>query len=434
MLGGGTFSAQNKVLPGAYQNFVSAATASATLSDRGYVAMPMPLAWGADGVTTVDAADFVKNSKTLFGYAYTSDEMKPLRDLFCHATTAYIYRLNGGGVKASNTYCTAKYTGTRGNSLTTVVAVNADEPEKFDVSTVLDGVTLSTQTVKTAAELVSDGWVDFKPEASLEATAGLKLTNGTDTEVTGTQHQSALDALEAYSFNVIGCLSADPTTRKLYTAWVKRMRDEVGKKCQLVCYKHETADYEGVISVENTVSDSGAQEYDLVYWTAGAEAGCAINKDLTNEKYDGEYTVVCGETQSQLAAAIKAGKLMFHKVGDEVRVLDDVNTFVSVAAEKNEDFQSNQTIRVIDAWANDTAAIFNDRYLGKVQNNQSGRSAYWSDVVTYAKQLESIGAIQEFAAEDISVEQGESKKAVVVNAALNLVGCMKQLYMTTVIH
>lgn len=45
-LGGGTFQVQNKVLPGCYINFVSAARATAALSDRGYAAMPLELAWG----------------------------------------------------------------------------------------------------------------------------------------------------------------------------------------------------------------------------------------------------------------------------------------------------------------------------------------------------------------------------------------------------
>lgn len=42
-LGGGTFTAQNKELPGAYINFVSAASASAALSDRGIATMPLEL-------------------------------------------------------------------------------------------------------------------------------------------------------------------------------------------------------------------------------------------------------------------------------------------------------------------------------------------------------------------------------------------------------
>ena len=42
--GGGTFTAQNKVLPGAYLNFVSAARASAQLGARGTAALFLPLA------------------------------------------------------------------------------------------------------------------------------------------------------------------------------------------------------------------------------------------------------------------------------------------------------------------------------------------------------------------------------------------------------
>lgn len=40
-LGGGTWTAQNKVLPGAYINFLSAARASAALSDRGIATVPL---------------------------------------------------------------------------------------------------------------------------------------------------------------------------------------------------------------------------------------------------------------------------------------------------------------------------------------------------------------------------------------------------------
>ena len=68
-LGGGTFQVQNKVLPGCYINFVSAARATATLSDRGYAAMPLELAWGPAGeVFTVTSEDFQKNSRKIFGY------------------------------------------------------------------------------------------------------------------------------------------------------------------------------------------------------------------------------------------------------------------------------------------------------------------------------------------------------------------------------
>lgn len=62
--GGGAFTAQNKTLPGAYINFVSAANASSALSDRGIATIALPLNWGADDkVFTVTASDFKKEQQ-----------------------------------------------------------------------------------------------------------------------------------------------------------------------------------------------------------------------------------------------------------------------------------------------------------------------------------------------------------------------------------
>ena len=49
-LGGGTFTVQNKQLPGAYINFVSASSANAALSERGIVTMPLKLDWGREQI------------------------------------------------------------------------------------------------------------------------------------------------------------------------------------------------------------------------------------------------------------------------------------------------------------------------------------------------------------------------------------------------
>ena len=55
-LGGGTWLTKSKVLPGSYINFVSAVKASAALSDRGTVTMPVELSWGPeDQVFTLES-------------------------------------------------------------------------------------------------------------------------------------------------------------------------------------------------------------------------------------------------------------------------------------------------------------------------------------------------------------------------------------------
>ena len=43
MFGGGTFTVQNKILNGAYINFVSASKASSTLAERGVATMPLAI-------------------------------------------------------------------------------------------------------------------------------------------------------------------------------------------------------------------------------------------------------------------------------------------------------------------------------------------------------------------------------------------------------
>lgn len=432
-LGGGTFLTQNKVLPGAYINFVSASRASATLSDRGYGAMALELDWGVDSeIFTVTQDDLLKDSLKIFGYDYTHDKLKGIRDLFKNLKTGYLFKLNGG-VKANNTFATAKYKGIRGNDIKILIAVNVDDAAKFDVTTMIDTTVVDTQIVAAATELIGNDFVDFITTATLAATAGISLASGTNgTIVTGTEYQAFLDKIESYSFNALGCLSITPAIIDLFVAFTKRMRDEVGAKFQTIVYRTES-DYEGIISLENTITDVGANAASLIYWLLGAEAGCEINKTVTNKKYDGEFTVNTDYKQIQLSDAIKAGKLLFHKVGDEVRVLTDINTFVSFTDLKNSDFASNQTVRVIDQIANDTAALFNTKYLGKIPNDKSGRVSLWSDIVSYDRQLEQIGAIENFDAASVVVDQGTTKKSVVIGQNVTVTNAMEQLYMTVVV-
>jgi hypothetical protein len=354
--------------------------------------------------------------------------MKPLRDLFKYARTAYLYRLNSGGTKATNTFATALFGGTRGNAIKIVIAANVDDPTKWDVSTYLDSTMVDLHTVATAAGLVANDYVTFKTDATLEATAGLALAGGTNGTVTGESHQAFLNLAESYSFNAIGYVGTSSTIKALYAAFTARLRDEVGKKFQ--CVLHDYAgDYEGVVNVKNEVSD-GATVADAVYWTLGVIAGLAVNKSGTNKKYDGEYTISVDYTQSQLEAAINAGEFTFHQVDNDVRVLMDINSLVTTSDTKGDVFKDNQTIRVIDQIANDIAVLFNTKYLGAVPNDNAGRISLWSDVVKHHKQLQDIRAIEDFEEDDVTVAQGDTKKAVVVNDAITVVNAMTQLYMT----
>jgi hypothetical protein len=346
-LGGGVFVTQNKILPGSYINFVNASKASATLGERGVVAIPYALNKAVGTVIEITKSHFINESDKLLGIDYNSEEAKPLREIFTHASKCYIYDIGEG------------------------------------------------DTVKTAAEAVA--------------------------------------ALEPYDFNVLCAYTSTEADSKTYVTAVKTWRDG-GKKCQAVVYNVEDADHEGVINVMSTVSDEGADAHALVAWVAGAEAGCAVNASCTNMKYDGEYSIVCNHAQYQLEDCITNGEFVFHLVYGDVRVLEDINSMVTITVDKGEDFKYNQTIRVIDQIANDIAKLFNTKYLGKIPNNASGRVSLWGDIVAHHRQLETIQAIENFDSSLVTVEQGATKRAVVVNDVVQVVNAMAQLYMTVVVQ
>lgn len=484
-LGGGTFISQNKTLPGSYINFVSAANASAALSERGTAAMPVFLDWGNDGeVFTVTADEFQTNSLKIFGYQYTDKKLRPLRELFANAGKCHLYKINSGGAKASGTFATAKYTGEAGNKISIVITANENSTTAkplYDVETLFDGECVDEQkAVSAISELSDNDYVVWNKSAQAALTSGSPLTGGTSGTASAANYQTFLNKIESYSFNILALDSTDSVLKQLFANFTKRMRDNLGIKFQCVLHGYTDADCEGVISVENKVkdfvgqneicindqrlsslttvkagdyvkntdngyavctkTDSGAmlvvrdETQALVYWTAGKQAACAVNKCLTNTEYTGEYTVDTDYTQTQLENGINAGKFMLHKVGDKVRVLEDINTLTSFTDEKGKDFASNQTVRVMDQVGNDIATLFNTKYLGVVPNDNAGRISLWNDIVTHHKQLEELRAIQNFEPSEVTVEQGSDRKAVVITDCIMPVSAMSRLYMTVIVQ
>ena len=423
-LGGGTFLVQNKVLPGAYINFVSRPRAMGSLGERGVVCVGMELDWGAEGMAAVEAADFRTDSKMLFGYDYLSDEMKDMRELFLHAKEVKIYRLNGGEKATASVggmAVTAKYAGKRGNDICIAVVENVDEDGVFDVETYLDTELVDSQTAAKIEDLEGNAFVVFSGEGTLTASAGTYLTGGTTTSVTGSGYTAFLDAAEAEEFNVLTYNGEDETTKKLFVNFTKRMREEEGVKFVTVLYDYAEADHEGVISVGT------AKE--LVYWTAGATAGAEVNESLTNAVYDGEYDVDAKMKKSEYIKGIENGQFLFYEEEDGLRVLRDINSFTSFEAAKNSDFSSNRVVRVLDSIANDVANIFSRYYLGKQSNNANGRNLLKAEILAYHEELMKIEAIGNFTADDITVEKGVEKQDVVVYESVQPVDAMEKLYM-----
>lgn len=432
--GGGTFTTKTKKLPGVYHNFVSSSRGTTVNAERGVVALPIALSWGVEGkVFTITAEDFQKNSLAILGYDATAVELMPFREIFKKSQKIHVYNLATGGTKAKDSSFEATQPGSRGNALKYVVEQNVDDENKVDITLYLGTTVVNKQTVTDGSmttEYVNNEYVTWVgTDSAPDLTAGTALTGGTNGTVDNAAYQAALNAFEPYSFNSLVCPpNAPETVRDLYAEYTKRMRDKVGAKFQLACHKTGVTtniyDYEGVVVCGNDCAES-------VYWLAGALAGCAINQSLSNTKYDGELTIPCTETQAELELSIDKGVFMFHKVEDEVHVLTDINTFVTFTDEKGRIFSKNQAIRVMDYRAITIATIFNKYHNGKTKNIPVGRNLFWNDLVTAARAMEEMQAIETYDTSTLTIAEGDEVEAVEVTEAITIAFAMEKLYITT---
>lgn len=446
--GGGTFVTQNKVLPGAYINVVSTARATATVSDRGIAAIMLPLTAATAGkVIEITALEYLQDAEKILGEGLPQTTIDALDELFCKATSAFIYNnYSGEGAKAVAEITLEGTTPTGGTvnitgGTTTVSAlgdinIGSNTLEALFTLSLNDAPTAWTEstTIPAGAHIVltavNAGALVAGDKTTLEG-SGFAVTDGTSTIAAPTMGQQ-LKALEPYDFNCIACYTDEEDDVSDFCSQIELWRDTVGKKCVGVVYNQDDPDYEGIINVINTVNDEGAPEYALVAWVTGAQAGCEVNASVQNTKYDGKWEVVCEQSQTELEDCIEAGQFVFHMAYGDIVVLDDINSLVTTTVDKGDDFKSNQTIRVVDQIANDIAKLFCTKYIGKIPNDADGRVSLWADIVKHHQQLADIRAITDFESEDVVVSQGDTRKDVVVDDSITPVNAMSKLYL--VIH
>lgn len=105
---------------------------------------------------------------------------------------------------------------------------------------------MDSQTVANPAapaSLVANDFVTFGTAATLTAATATALTGGTNAAVNAAKHTAALNAFEVESFNVIGYPGTNTDVKALYGAFVKRLRDDEGRKIVGVLYDYDGRQY-----------------------------------------------------------------------------------------------------------------------------------------------------------------------------------------------
>ncbi|AFL99759.1 Phage tail sheath protein [Desulfitobacterium dehalogenans ATCC 51507] len=429
----GTFTNQNKVRPGVYINFKSEPQVGKTLGERGITSIPLILSWGEPNkIITIEAGEDVF---TKLGYPIKDSKLLLINEALKRARKLLLYRLNVG-TKATatvgNLTVSAKWGGVRGNDITIVIQENIDDETKFDVSTLVDGAEIDKQTVSDIDGLTANDWVIFSGTGTLIETAGAPLVNGSDGTVTNQAYVDYLAAVEIFDFNTIALPSTDDTLKATFTAFAKRLRDDEGKKIQVVLENYPAADYEGVISVKNGVVLSNGTTLTAAQataWVASATAGAQVNESLTYQAYEDAVDVAPRYTNAQIVAALQAGEFLFTANDNQALVEQDINTLTSFTVDKGKQLAKNRVIRVLDGINNDFVRIFSKFYIGKVSNNADGRNLLKSECINYMNTLQGIDAIQNFDAQsDITVQAGNDVDAVYIEAYAWPVDSIEKIY------
>lgn len=255
----------------------------------------------------------------------------------------------------------------------------------------------------------------------------------------GQEHTGITETLEKLKTEVFNtlCYPYDgieyESNKQEIATWVEAMRDDEGMKIQAVLANYD-GDYEGIINVTQGVKLAGGTELTpakTTAWVAGVTAGANINQSNTGRKYIGAIDVVPRMTKSEMEAAIQNGEFIFKvDTAQNVTAVYDINSLTSITPEKGKQFTKNRLIRTIDGINNDITTIFESNYVGKVNNNDDGRSLLRATLIEYFNELQRLNAIQNFAPEDVTVSPGNDSDAVVIDCYIQPVDSIEKIYIT----
>lgn len=139
-------------------------------------------------------------------------------------------------------------------------------------------------------------------------------------------------------------------------------------------------------------------------------------------------------TNSGYIDALTAGQFVLFADDGVVKVEQDINSLVTYTTDITGPYHKNRVIRLLNTIANDIYQQFSDGYIGVVNNNEQGRMMFKSAIVGYLLDIQANNGIQNFEAEDVTVEPGEAIDAIVVNLAIQPVDSVEKIYVTITVN
>ncbi|OLN21851.1 phage tail sheath protein [Domibacillus antri] len=433
---------------GIYFRFKSAAQSRLAAGTLGRVALPLSLSWGqAKSFLEIESEE---DFKAKLGVDLEDPSVLLIREAKKESQIVLVYRLNTGtaatgtvapaGTNTTAVTATALHGGLVGNTIRIVVQVNVLDAAKWDVSTYLGTELKDRQTVATAAELKANEWVTFAGTAALAANAGVTLTGGADGTVTNLDYTDFMTAAESEFFHTIGLpVETADDLKVTFVSFIKRLREEQGRKVRGVLANH-ASDYEGITNVTNGAVLATGQTLtpaQTVAWVAGASAKASMFQSLTFVQYEEAVDVSPRYDNDETIFRLKNGEFMltFDAESKTVSVEKDINSLVTLTAEKDSRFQKNKIIRILDGIQNDlkseiTALIKEKKAAGQdIPANGDGMQIIRTAVTLYLTTLLEGGALTNYdPSTDIQIALNTDEDGFYINIGAQPVDAAEKFY------
>ncbi|MBU5227854.1 phage tail sheath family protein [Clostridium senegalense] len=233
--------------------------------------------------------------------------------------------------------------------------------------------------------------------------------DGGNNGISGITNENYLEAMSTFEgYNIDGFTLDGITDSALQTSvkqWVIRNKDEglniiafVGgpdeETLEQANSKSKEFNHEDIVNVFGHADYEGVKynQADIAVYVAALGTGQSLGESLCNEItiFD---NVEPRLSKSEIESALNSGTLIFSKDDDDVVIVDDVNTLKNYPDDKSDVFGSIRAVKFLNAVDGDTSLKRKD-YVGKVPNDDTGRTVIICALKKYFETLAKIGIIK----------------------------------------
>lgn len=368
---------------------------------------------------------------------------------------------SGGGSGDPLLTAKANYDGTFGNGLSVMIVAEAGGEGKykgqgFFVRTSLNGEVVDEQNVKLPSELRDNDYLQFiKADdlSALSAVAAVDLAGGANGEESDGNLNKILGKLTGLSWNTLGFCGKDDN-KSVIDTYIKNLRENKGKYRQAVLFNNSSSDYEGIVSpfqafavddddvdwLETPSEDAdeeAARQAELrlrqmfaVGFVAAITAGSDVNISNTYAPVPANVIEVipAPDEDEDVEEDLRAGLLTFtHDSRNRIVIEKDINTLHTYTQTRTVPFSKNRVIRCLDELSNTKVMVWEEMFIGKIDNNVTGRNLLKTQILAIIQKLVKLGALNESDTQ-IVVEPGDDPDKVRSYETVRPIDAMEQLY------